>query len=78
MPILLRTAKGEISGTQCKVRVINVASNGHELAAPKKGIVWETLLKGDASLKARKSVGSRLYGQSKLVNLVFFSCIIPL
>ncbi|KAJ7682439.1 NAD-P-binding protein [Mycena polygramma] len=67
MPTLLRTAKGEVSGTPCRVRVVSVSSDAHEITAPKQGIVWESLQKGDAALPVRKKLtGTRLYGQSKL------------
>ncbi|KAJ7728807.1 NAD-P-binding protein [Mycena maculata] len=67
MPTLLRTAKGEVSGTPRRVRVVSVSSDAHEMTAPKQGIVWESLQKGDAALPARKKLtGTRLYGQSKL------------
>ncbi|KAJ7198979.1 NAD-P-binding protein [Mycena pura] len=67
MPTLLRTAKGEVSGTPCRVRVVAVSSDAHERTAPKQGIVWDSLQKGDAALPARKKLtGTRLYGQSKL------------
>ncbi|KAF7299119.1 ABC bile acid [Mycena indigotica] len=69
LPTLLRTAKGEISGTPCRVRVVAVSSDAHEMTAPKEGIVWDSLQKGDASLRARKKLtGTRLYGQSKLAS----------
>ncbi|KAJ3883708.1 NAD-P-binding protein [Lentinula edodes] len=67
MPTLLRTANGEISGTPKPVRVVSVSSDAHEMTAPKKGIVWDSLQKGDAATPARKKLtGTRLYGQSKL------------
>ncbi|KAJ7086641.1 NAD-P-binding protein [Mycena epipterygia] len=67
LPTLLRTARGEVSGTPRRVRVIAVASDAHETTAPKQGIVWESLQKGDAALRARKKLtGTSLYGQSKL------------
>ncbi|KAK7062055.1 NAD-P-binding protein [Favolaschia claudopus] len=67
MPTLLRTAKGEVSGTPCQVRIVAVSSDAHEATAPKQGIVWESLQKGDAALRMRKKLtGTRLYGQSKL------------
>ncbi|KAF7355644.1 NAD-P-binding protein [Mycena sanguinolenta] len=67
MPTLLRTAKGEVSGTPCPVRIVAVSSDAHEMTAPKHGIVWESLEKGDTALRARKKLtGTRLYGQSKL------------
>ncbi|KAJ7793584.1 NAD-P-binding protein [Mycena olivaceomarginata] len=67
MPTLLRTAKGEVSGTPCRVRVVAVSSDAHEMTAPKQGIVWESLQKGDPALPVRKKLtGTRLYGQSKL------------
>jgi retinol dehydrogenase-12 len=68
MPTLLRTAKGEASGTPCPVRVVSVSSDAHETTAPSRGIVWESLQKGEAATPTRKKlVGHRLYGQSKLV-----------
>ncbi|KAF8213907.1 NAD-P-binding protein [Mycena galopus ATCC 62051] len=71
MPTLLRTAKGEVSGAPCRVRVVTVSSDAHELTAPKQGIVWESLQKGDAALAVRKKLtGTRLYGQSKLGNVL--------
>ncbi|KAI0028223.1 hypothetical protein K488DRAFT_59156 [Vararia minispora EC-137] len=67
MPTLLRTAKGEISGTPRPVRVVSVSSDAHEMTAPSRGIVWESLEKGDAAIPVRKKLqGHRLYGQSKL------------
>ncbi|KAJ4501531.1 hypothetical protein C8R41DRAFT_1602 [Lentinula lateritia] len=67
MPTLLRTANGEISGTPKPVRVVSVSSDAHEMTAPQKGIVWDSLQKGDAATPARKKLtGTRLYGQSKL------------
>ncbi|KAJ7460591.1 NAD-P-binding protein [Mycena latifolia] len=67
MPTLLRTAKGEVSGTPCRVRVVSVSSDAHEMNAPKQGIVWESLQKGDAATPVRKKLtGTLLYGQSKL------------
>ncbi|KAJ7285968.1 NAD-P-binding protein [Mycena rebaudengoi] len=67
MPTLLRTANGEVSGTPRRVRVISVSSDAHEMTAPKQGIVWDSLQKGDAAMPARKKLtGTRLYGQSKL------------
>ncbi|KAJ3763470.1 NAD-P-binding protein [Lentinula raphanica] len=67
MPTLLRTAKGEVSGKSTLVRIVSVSSDAHEMTAPKEGIVWDSLQKGDASLQARKKLtGTRLYGQSKL------------
>ncbi|KAJ6576437.1 NAD-P-binding protein [Mycena vulgaris] len=66
MPTLLRTAKGEVSGMPCRVRVVSVSPDAHEMTA-KQGIVWESIQKGDAALPARKKLtGTRLYGQSKL------------
>ncbi|KAJ7182579.1 NAD-P-binding protein [Mycena crocata] len=74
MPTLLRTAKGELSGKPCRVRVISVSSDAHEMTAPKKGIIWESLQKGDAALSTRKKLtGTRLYGQSKLGMVIFSS-----
>jgi len=73
MPTLLRTAKGEASGKPHPVRVVSVSSDGHEMTA-KEGIVWDSLQKGDAALPARKKLtGTRLYGQSKLGNVLISS-----
>ncbi|KAJ7696045.1 NAD-P-binding protein [Mycena rosella] len=74
MPTLLRTAKGEVSGTPRRVRVVTVSSDAHEATAPKQGIVWESLQKGDAAMRARKKLtGTGLYGQSKLGNVLISS-----
>ena len=68
MPVLLRTAKGDVSGNPCPVRVVSVSSDAHKVTAPSQGIIWETLQKGDAATAARKKLqGQVLYGQSKLV-----------
>ncbi|KAJ7464685.1 NAD-P-binding protein [Mycena galericulata] len=73
MPTLLRTAKGELSGNPCRVRVVHVSSDAHDMTA-KEGIVWESLQKGGAALRARKKLtGTRLYGQSKLGNILISS-----
>ncbi|KAJ7643745.1 hypothetical protein FB45DRAFT_1113961 [Roridomyces roridus] len=47
MPVLLRTAKGEVSGKPQRVRIVTVSSDAHESTAPKKGIVWDSLQQGD-------------------------------
>ncbi|KAJ7151201.1 NAD-P-binding protein [Mycena filopes] len=74
LPVLLRTAKGEVSGSPCPVRIISVSSDAHQETAPKQGIVWESLQKGDAARPARKKLtGTRLYGQSKLGMLLISS-----
>ncbi|KAI0059408.1 NAD-P-binding protein [Artomyces pyxidatus] len=71
IPVLLRTAKGEISGVPCKVRVITVSSSQHALFSISGGIQWDSLEKGDGALKARKRIGTRgLYSQSKLGNVL--------
>jgi len=63
-----------VSGTPCRVRVVSVSSDAHEMTAPKQGIVWESLQKGDAALPVRKKLtGTRLYGQSKLGNILISS-----
>jgi len=68
LPILTATAKKSPPGT---VRVVNVSSIGHYYGAP-EGIRWATLTPGDDSLAARKKLGaSKLYGQSKLGNILF-------
>jgi len=73
MPTLLRTAKGEVSGKPHPVRVVSVSSDAHEMTA-KEGIVWDSLQRGDAALPARKKLtGTRLYGQSKLGNVLISS-----
>ncbi|KAJ7643725.1 NAD-P-binding protein [Roridomyces roridus] len=74
MPALLRTAKGEVSGKPQRVRIVTVSSDAHEGTAPKKGIVWESLERGDKGIPARtKLKGFRLYGQSKLGNVLISS-----
>ncbi|KAJ6539707.1 NAD-P-binding protein [Mycena capillaripes] len=74
MPTLLRTAKGEVSGKPCRVRVVSVSSDAHEMTAPKQGIVWESLQKDDAAFPMRKKLtGTRLYGQSKLGQILISS-----
>jgi len=68
LPILVATAKKSSPGT---VRVVNVSSIGHYLRAP-EGIRWTTLDRGNDSLAARKKLGTtKLYGQSKLGNILF-------
>jgi len=66
LPVLTATAKKTPAGT---VRVVNVSSIGHNYGAP-EGIRWATLAKD--SLEARKKLGTtKLYGQSKLGNILF-------
>lgn len=68
LPVLTATAKKSPAGT---VRVVNVSSLGHYYGAP-EGIRWATLTPGDDSLAARKKLGTtKLYGQSKLGNILF-------
>ncbi|KAI0050566.1 NAD-P-binding protein [Auriscalpium vulgare] len=71
LPTILRTAKGETSGKPFRPRIVNVSSNGHVLFKVPGGVQWDTLLKGDESLSARKKLGVQgLYGQSKLGNVL--------
>jgi len=66
LPVLTATAKKTPAGT---VRVVNLSSIGHNYGAP-EGIRWATLEKD--SLEARKKLGTtKLYGQSKLGNVLF-------
>jgi len=66
LPVLTATAKKYPAGT---VRVVNVSSIGHNYGAP-EGIRWATL--ANDSLEARKKLGTtKLYGQSKLGNVLF-------
>jgi len=68
LPLLTATAKKSPAGT---VRVVNVSSIGHYMGAS-EGIRWTTLSPGNDSLVARKKLGTaRLYGQSKLGNILF-------
>ncbi|KAI0050565.1 NAD(P)-binding protein [Auriscalpium vulgare] len=68
---ILRTAKGEASGKPFRPRIVNVSSIAHEIYKVPGGLQWDTLLKGDESLSARKKLGQRgLYGQSKLGNVL--------
>jgi NAD(P)-dependent dehydrogenase (short-subunit alcohol dehydrogenase family) len=68
LPVLTVTARNS-SGI---VRVVNVASIGHEKGAP-EGIRWSTVVPdGNDAVEARKKLGTpRLYGQSKLGNILF-------
>ncbi|KAH9994654.1 NAD-P-binding protein [Russula vinacea] len=53
------------------VRVVNVSSIGHYVVPP-DGIQWGTLSPGDDYLALGKKVGAlKLYGQSKLGNILF-------
>jgi len=70
LPVLLATAKNSPAGT---VRVVNVSSLGHQLysGAP-EGIWWPSVSPGNDALEARKKLGTtKLYGQSKLGNILF-------
>ncbi|KAH9179021.1 NAD-P-binding protein [Lactarius sanguifluus] len=68
LPVLAATAKKTPAGT---VRVVNVSSLGHQYVPP-EGIRWATLGPGNDSLKARKKFNAtKLYGQSKLGNILF-------
>jgi len=68
LPVLTTTAKKTPAGT---VRVVNVSSIGHHYGAP-EGIRWATVTTGNDSLEARKKLGNtKLYGQSKLGNVLF-------
>ncbi|KAH9041505.1 NAD(P)-binding protein [Lactarius deliciosus] len=68
LPVLTATAKKTPAGT---VRVVNVSSIAHQYGAP-EGIRWATLVPGNDSLEARKKLTStKLYGQSKLGNILF-------
>ena len=64
LPLLVTTAKKSPAGT---IRVINVSSIAHYMAAP-EGIRWSTLGPEDDAHVARRKLGiTRVYGQSKLV-----------
>jgi len=68
LPLLTATAKKSPAGT---VRVVNVSSIAHVMGAS-EGIRWSTLSPGNDSLAARKKLGTaRLYGQSKLGNILY-------
>jgi len=68
LPVLTATAKNSPAGT---VRVVNVSSVAH-IQGPPEGIRWSSILPGNDSLEARKKLGTkRLYGQSKLGNILF-------
>ncbi|KAH9023935.1 NAD-P-binding protein [Lactarius hengduanensis] len=68
LPVLTATAKKTPVGT---VRVVNVSSIAH-LYGASEGIRWATLAPGNDSLEAREKLGStKLYGQSKLGNILF-------
>ncbi|KAH9041506.1 NAD-P-binding protein [Lactarius deliciosus] len=68
LPILAATAKKTPAGT---VRVVNVSSLGHQYVPP-EGIRWATLGPGNDALEARKKFNAtKLYGQSKLGNILF-------
>ncbi|KAH9035967.1 NAD-P-binding protein [Lactarius hengduanensis] len=68
LPVLAATAKKTPAGT---VRVVNVSSLGHQYVPP-EGIIWATLGPGSDSSEARKKFNAtKLYGQSKLGNVLF-------
>ncbi|KAH9021354.1 hypothetical protein EDB85DRAFT_1871899, partial [Lactarius pseudohatsudake] len=68
LPVLTVTAKKTPVGT---VHVVNVSSIAH-LYGASEGIRWATLAPGNDSLEAREKLGStKLYGQSKLGNILF-------
>lgn len=68
LPLLTATAKKSSPGT---VRVINVSSISHYMAAA-EGIRWSTLGSGEEARVARSKLGStRLNGQSKLGTILF-------
>ncbi|KAH9019175.1 NAD(P)-binding protein [Lactarius pseudohatsudake] len=68
LPVLTAAAKKTPAGS---VRVVNVSSIAHQYGAP-EGIRWATLAPGNDSLEARKKLTStKLYGQSKLGNILF-------
>lgn len=66
LPTLLETAK---ASSEHSVRVITTSSSTHHFA-PKSGIYWDTIERGEDVEKARKKVGTRrLYAQSKFVSI---------
>jgi retinol dehydrogenase-12 len=68
LPVLTATAKKTPAGT---VRVVNVSSLGHNYI-PSEGIRWTTLTSGNDALAERKKLGeTKVYGQSKLGNVMF-------
>ncbi|KAI9464792.1 NAD-P-binding protein [Russula earlei] len=68
LPLLTATAKGSPPGS---VRVVNVSSLGH-IVTPPEGIKWSSLTPGDDCLAVGKKIGAtKLYGQSKLGNILF-------
>ncbi|KAI0290996.1 hypothetical protein BC826DRAFT_1024237 [Russula brevipes] len=68
LPVLKATAEKSPPGT---VRVINVSSISHYMAAA-EGIRWSTLGSGEEARVARSKLGStRLNGQSKLGTILF-------
>ncbi|KAH9019371.1 NAD-P-binding protein [Lactarius hengduanensis] len=69
LPVLTATAKKNPAGT---VRVVNVSSIAHQQYGAPEGIRWATLAPGNDSLEASKKLTSiKLYGQSKLGNILF-------
>lgn len=68
LPVLKAAAKGSPAGT---VRVVNMSSIAHYMSAS-EGIRWTTLGPGADAAAARKKLGvARLFGQSKLGNILF-------
>jgi len=68
LPVLTATAKNAPPGS---VRVVHVSSLGHYMTPP-EGIQWSTLKPGDDFLALAKKIGAlKLYGQSKLGNILF-------
>ncbi|KAI0253325.1 NAD(P)-binding protein [Lactifluus subvellereus] len=67
LPVLTATVPKCSPGT---VRVVNVSSIGHYVGAPEV-IQWPTLASGNDSLEPRTKLGTRLYGQSKMGNILF-------
>jgi len=67
LPLLTATAKNAPPGS---VRVVHVSSLGHYMTPP-EGIRWSTLKPGDDFLALAKKIGAlKLYGQSKLGNIL--------
>ncbi|KAI0253326.1 NAD(P)-binding protein [Lactifluus subvellereus] len=67
LPVLMATAQKCSPGI---VRVINVSSIGHYTGAPEV-IRWSTLAPGNDPSEQKKLGQNRLYGQSKMGNILF-------
>jgi len=68
LPLLMVTAKNSPKGS---VRVVNLSSIGHYVVPP-EGVRRSTLAPGGDYLEAAKKLGAlKLYGQSKLGNILF-------